>query len=53
MLKFLSRVKIDFNALDPRTTSFMEFLPVIISDDELQQPAPGTNDKTAEDLSKI
>ncbi|KAL5557915.1 hypothetical protein UlMin_034126 [Ulmus minor] len=26
MLKFLSRVKIEFNALDPRTASCMEFL---------------------------
>ncbi|MFS7975145.1 hypothetical protein Hanom_Chr10g00877001 [Helianthus anomalus] len=26
MLKFLSKVKIEFNALDPRTTACMEFL---------------------------
>jgi len=26
MLKFLSRVKVEFNALDPRTASCMEFL---------------------------
>ncbi|KAK2979286.1 hypothetical protein RJ640_013250 [Escallonia rubra] len=26
MLKFLSRVRIEFNALDPRTTASMEFL---------------------------
>ncbi|KAL7175205.1 hypothetical protein ACSBR2_028923 [Camellia fascicularis] len=52
MLKFLSKVRIEFNALDPRTAACMEQMfrdageqwPVIIPEEEIRQAAPGTKD---------